>query len=54
MSEKDRKSDPSRPHTPRLGIKEAQQIVARYIPRERDLVAELLAERREEAERDRF
>jgi hypothetical protein len=42
MSEKDRKSDP-RPHTPWLGIKEAQQIVARYIPREWDLAAELLA-----------
>ena len=33
-------------------IKEAQALVARRIPKDRDLVAELIAERRAEAERD--
>jgi len=33
-------------------IKEAQAIVARYVPKDRDLVAELIAERRTEAERE--
>lgn len=32
-------------------IKAAQDIVARYVPKGRDLVAELIAERRAEAER---
>ena len=36
----------------RRAIKEAQAIVARYLPRNRDLVAELIAERREEAARE--
>jgi ethanolamine utilization microcompartment shell protein EutS len=30
-------------------LKEAQRIVARYVPKDRDLVAELIAERRAEA-----
>jgi AbrB family looped-hinge helix DNA binding protein len=33
-------------------IKEAQAIVARYVPKNRDLVAELIAERRAEAARE--
>jgi hypothetical protein len=33
-------------------IKAAQAIVAKYVPRSRDLVAELIAERREEAARE--
>jgi hypothetical protein len=33
-------------------ISEAQAIVARYVARDRDLVAELIAERRDEAARD--
>lgn len=33
-------------------LKEAQAIVARYVPKDRDLVAELIAERRAEAERE--
>jgi AbrB family looped-hinge helix DNA binding protein len=37
--------------TKRQAIKEAQSIVARRVPKTRDLVAELIAERREEAER---
>jgi len=37
--------------TRRQAIKEAQAIVARHVPTNRDLVAELIAERREEAER---
>jgi hypothetical protein len=36
----------------RRAIKEAQAIVARYVPRNRDLVGELIAERREEAARE--
>jgi AbrB family looped-hinge helix DNA binding protein len=39
-------------HTKRQAIKKAQAIVARRVPKERDLVAELLAERRKEAERE--
>ena len=35
--------------TPEERLKEAQRIVARYIPKDRDLVAELIAERRAEA-----
>jgi AbrB family looped-hinge helix DNA binding protein len=38
--------------TRRQAIKEAQDIVARSIPADRDLVAELIAERRAEAERE--
>jgi AbrB family looped-hinge helix DNA binding protein len=38
--------------TPAQAIKTAQEIVARYIPKDRDLVAELIAERRAEAERE--
>ena len=30
-------------------LKQAQRIVARYVPKDRDLVAELIAERRAEA-----
>lgn len=36
--------------TPEQAIKAAQAIVARHIPKDRDLVAELIAERRAEAE----
>ncbi len=42
----------SRPRTRRQAIKEAQAIVARFVPKGRDLVAELIAERREEAGRE--
>jgi hypothetical protein len=35
--------------TPQERLKEAQRIVARYVPKDRDLVAELIAERRAEA-----
>ena len=35
--------------TPEQRLKEAQRIVARYVPKDRDLVAELIAERRAEA-----
>ncbi|HEX3864582.1 MAG TPA: AbrB/MazE/SpoVT family DNA-binding domain-containing protein [Stellaceae bacterium] len=38
--------------TPGQAIKAAQAIVARHIPKERDLVAELIAERRAEAARE--
>jgi hypothetical protein len=38
--------------TRRQAIKEAQNIVARRVPKTRDLVAELIAERREEAGRE--
>lgn len=38
--------------TPEQAIKAAQAIVARHVPKERDLVAELIAERRAEAERE--
>src|SRR5579862_9778668 len=38
--------------TPAMAIKAAQDIVARYVPKDRDLVAELIAERRAEAERE--
>ncbi len=38
--------------TRRQAIKEAQAIVARRVPKDRDLVAELIAERRAEAERE--
>ena len=38
--------------TRRKALKEAQAIVARYVPADRDLVAELIAERRAEAERE--
>lgn len=38
--------------TPAQAIKAAQDIVARYVPQDRDLVAELIAERRAQAERD--
>jgi hypothetical protein len=58
---KNESSEPSR--APRSGeesaqrtawqaIKEAQAIVARYVPRNRDLVAELIQERRDEAARE--
>jgi AbrB family looped-hinge helix DNA binding protein len=38
--------------TRRQAIKRAQAIVARCVPADRDLVAELIEERREEAERE--
>jgi antitoxin PrlF len=38
--------------TPEQAIKAAQAIVARAVPKERDLVAELIAERRAEAARE--
>jgi len=38
--------------TRRQAIKIAQSIVARRVPKTRDLVAELIAERREEARRE--
>jgi antitoxin PrlF len=38
--------------TQRQALKEAQAIVARRVPKDRDLVAELIAERRAEAERE--
>jgi AbrB family looped-hinge helix DNA binding protein len=38
--------------TKRQAIKAAQNIVARRVPETRDLVAELIAERREEAGRE--
>lgn len=38
--------------TPEQAIKKAQAIVARHVPKERDLVGELIAERRAEAERE--
>jgi hypothetical protein len=40
------------PADPADAIKAAQTIVARYVPRNRDLVGELIAERLEEAARD--
>jgi AbrB family looped-hinge helix DNA binding protein len=38
--------------TPGQAIKAAQAIVARRVPKDRDLVAELIAERRAEAKRE--
>jgi AbrB family looped-hinge helix DNA binding protein len=38
--------------TRRQAIKEAQALVARYLPKGRDLVQELIDERREEAARE--
>ncbi len=38
--------------TPEQAIKAAQAIVARHVPKDRDLVAELIAERRAEAKRE--
>jgi AbrB family looped-hinge helix DNA binding protein len=38
--------------TPEQAIKEAQAIVARYLPKGRDLVRELIEERRAEAARE--
>jgi len=38
--------------TKRQAIKEAQAIVARYLPKGRDLVQELIDERRDEAARE--
>ena len=38
--------------TPEQAIKAAQAIVARHVPNNRDLVAELIAERRAEAARE--
>ena len=38
--------------TPEQAIKAAQAIVARRVPKNRDLVAELIAERRAEAKRE--
>ncbi len=38
--------------TPEQAIKAAQAIVARRVPKNRDLVTELIAERRAEAERE--
>jgi AbrB family looped-hinge helix DNA binding protein len=39
--------------TKRQAVKRAQEIVARHVPNDRDLVAELIAERRGEAARER-
>jgi hypothetical protein len=44
--------DNLQPRTKRQAIKEAQVIVVRHLPKGRDLVAELIAERREEAARE--
>ncbi len=67
MAAFDRQDSPTRPtdrankpvgeeelrlRTRRQAIKEAQDIVARYIPKTRDLVVELIAERRDEAARE--
>jgi len=38
--------------TPEQAIKQAQAIVARRVPKDRDLVAEVIAERRAEAKRE--
>jgi hypothetical protein len=38
--------------TRRQAIKEAQSIIARHVPKTHDLVAELIAERREKAGRE--
>ena len=38
-----------KPKTPEERLKEAQRIVARYVREDRDLVSELIAERRAEA-----
>ena len=38
--------------TRQQALKEAQALVAKYIPKDRDLVAELIAERRAEAARE--
>ena len=38
--------------TPETGIRKAQELVAKYIPKNIDLVAELIAERRREAARE--
>ena len=38
--------------TPEQALKAAQLIVARHVPKDRDLVAELIAERRAEAARE--
>jgi hypothetical protein len=43
---------PSPTEDARRAIKKAQKIVARYVPGNRDLVAELIEERREEAPRE--
>jgi AbrB family looped-hinge helix DNA binding protein len=39
--------------TKREALRRAQEIVARHVPKDRDLVAELIAERRKEARRER-
>ncbi len=41
-----------RAFTPAQGIKRAQELVRRYVPEDRSLVDELIAERRSEAERE--
>ncbi len=38
--------------TVKQAIRRAQQIVRRYVPEDRDLVSELIKERREEAARE--
>jgi AbrB family looped-hinge helix DNA binding protein len=38
--------------TPEQAIRVAQAIVARHVPKNRDLVAELIADRRKEAKRE--
>jgi AbrB family looped-hinge helix DNA binding protein len=38
--------------TPEQALREAQAIVARYIPKDRDIVQEFINERRKEAERE--
>ena len=35
-----------------VAIRRARQLVAKYVPKDADLVAELIAERRAEAQRD--
>jgi AbrB family looped-hinge helix DNA binding protein len=46
------KGDELRIQTTRQAIRRAQQLVRRYVPRDRSLVAELIAERRRNARRE--
>ena len=41
--------DELRMMTPQTAIRQAQELVRQYVPRDRSLVAELIRERREEA-----
>ncbi|MEN8196880.1 MAG: AbrB/MazE/SpoVT family DNA-binding domain-containing protein [Pseudomonadota bacterium] len=38
--------------SPAEGVRRAQRLVAKYVPRDRNLADELIAERRQEAERE--